>query len=36
MPFVLKKAAEYTKLAILINTSRKYSNSERENDKSAI
>jgi hypothetical protein len=36
MPFVLKKGAEYTKLAIRINTSRKYSNSEREKDKSTI
>jgi hypothetical protein len=36
MPFVLKKGAAYTKLAILINTSRKYSNSEREKDKSTI
>jgi hypothetical protein len=36
MPFVLKKGATYTKLAILTNTSRKYSNSEREKDKSTI
>jgi hypothetical protein len=33
---VLKKGAAYTKLAILTNTSRKYSNSEREKDKSTI
>jgi hypothetical protein len=36
MPFVLKKGAAYTKLAILTNTSKKYSNSEREKDKSTI
>jgi hypothetical protein len=36
MPFVLKKGAVYTKLAILTKTSRKYSNSEREKDKSTI